>query len=159
MPVMVIRNFVKKRVGVRRLELPTSTSRTWRASQLCYTPRFFYRRQRYAFFSQPPKKRCQKIAKPRPHSPGISVFYQRKAQNSPKYLILFVTSAPFVDASFLSPNYANLTDRINQLNSVKFGDHFLLTGIIPAGGPHRRGGWCSRSCEGGLPHCGRLKRY
>ena len=25
-------------VGVRRLELPTSTSRTWRASQLCYTP-------------------------------------------------------------------------------------------------------------------------
>jgi hypothetical protein len=27
-------------VGVRRLELPTSTSRTWRASQLCYTPDF-----------------------------------------------------------------------------------------------------------------------
>jgi hypothetical protein len=26
------------KVGVRRLELPTSTSRTWRASQLCYTP-------------------------------------------------------------------------------------------------------------------------
>ena len=26
-------------VGVRRLELPTSTSRTWRASQLCYTPK------------------------------------------------------------------------------------------------------------------------
>ena len=25
-------------VGVRRLELPTSTSRTWRANQLCYTP-------------------------------------------------------------------------------------------------------------------------
>ena len=28
-----------KRVGVRRLELPTSTSRTWRANQLCYTPK------------------------------------------------------------------------------------------------------------------------
>ena len=27
-------------VGVRRLELPASTSRTWRASQLRYTPRF-----------------------------------------------------------------------------------------------------------------------
>lgn len=27
-------------VGVRRLELPTSTSRTWRASQLCYIPIF-----------------------------------------------------------------------------------------------------------------------
>ena len=27
-------------VGVRRLELPTSTSRTWRASQLCYTPEY-----------------------------------------------------------------------------------------------------------------------
>lgn len=26
------------RVGVRGLELPTSTSRTWRANQLCYTP-------------------------------------------------------------------------------------------------------------------------
>ena len=25
-------------VGMRRLELPTSTSRTWRASQLCYIP-------------------------------------------------------------------------------------------------------------------------
>ena len=25
-------------VGVRGLELPTSTSRTWRANQLCYTP-------------------------------------------------------------------------------------------------------------------------
>ena len=28
----------KDNVGVRRLELPTSTSRTWRANQLCYTP-------------------------------------------------------------------------------------------------------------------------
>ena len=31
-------------VGMRRFELPTSTSRTWRASQLCYIPirnRFF----------------------------------------------------------------------------------------------------------------------
>ena len=28
----------KSNVGVRRLELPTSTSRTWRANQLCYTP-------------------------------------------------------------------------------------------------------------------------
>ena len=27
-------------VGMRRLELPTSTSRTWRASQLCYIPFF-----------------------------------------------------------------------------------------------------------------------
>ena len=27
-------------VGVRRLELPASTSRTWRASQLRYTPRY-----------------------------------------------------------------------------------------------------------------------
>ena len=27
-------------VGMRRLELPTSTSRTWRASQLCYIPIF-----------------------------------------------------------------------------------------------------------------------
>lgn len=25
-------------VGVRGFELPTSTSRTWRANQLCYTP-------------------------------------------------------------------------------------------------------------------------
>ena len=30
-------------VGVRRLELPTSTSRTWRASQLCYTPKINFR--------------------------------------------------------------------------------------------------------------------
>jgi hypothetical protein len=28
-------------VGVRRLELPASTSRTWRASQLRYTPKLF----------------------------------------------------------------------------------------------------------------------
>ena len=35
-------------VGVRRLELPTSTSRTWRASQLCYTPIFAL--QRYNFY-------------------------------------------------------------------------------------------------------------
>ena len=36
-------------VGVRRLELPASTSRTWRANQLCYTPDFLAM-QRYTFF-------------------------------------------------------------------------------------------------------------
>ena len=32
--------YLHKKVGVRRLELPASTSRTWRASQLRYTPIF-----------------------------------------------------------------------------------------------------------------------
>ena len=35
---------------MRRLERPTSTSRTWRASQLCYIP-YFFRLQRYKDFT------------------------------------------------------------------------------------------------------------
>ena len=38
-------------VGVRRLELPTSTSRTWRANQLCYTPNQKFGCKDSAFFS------------------------------------------------------------------------------------------------------------
>ena len=37
-PTRSILFFHSSKVGMRRLELPTSTSRTWRASQLCYIP-------------------------------------------------------------------------------------------------------------------------
>ena len=41
--------FTSFKVGMRRLELPTSTSRTWRASQLCYIPiSIFCNRLRYS---------------------------------------------------------------------------------------------------------------
>ena len=42
------------RVGVRRLELPASTSRTWRANQLCYTPNLLKAVQRYCKSSEVP---------------------------------------------------------------------------------------------------------
>ena len=42
-------NILLKNVGVRRLELPTSTSRTWRAAN-CATPRLAFSVQIYKLF-------------------------------------------------------------------------------------------------------------
>ena len=44
-----VKPFLLKNVGVRRLELPTSTSRTWRAAN-CATPRLAFSVQIYKLF-------------------------------------------------------------------------------------------------------------
>lgn len=49
------------RVGVRGLELPTSTSRTWRANQLCYTPIPCFRAAKVQHFLQLTIKKLKKL--------------------------------------------------------------------------------------------------
>ena len=50
--LVVVQLVAPARVGVRRLELPASTSRTWRANQLCYTPNLVFSGAKVLLFFQ-----------------------------------------------------------------------------------------------------------